>query len=289
MKSLIALITLCVCSASPANVRHNVDGYSQLQTDHAPGTPWPMPVSYQTSTQTFTLNFLNFQFHVLGHNCDILEDALVRYHSIIFNGKPVKSSSDTSNKIPFTIGRSGTLKFQPKDMLDYKLGLQDMLDYNLGLQDELRVDPGTELKEMDVVVVNPCEDYPSLNMDESYTLNIALTGSLVAPSIWGALRGLETFSQLIYKSDDSGFIVNSTKISDKPRFSWRGILLDTSRHFLPVKTILRNLDAMAYNKINVFHWHIVDWNSFPYQSRDFPIMSQKGAYNPYTHVYTQAM
>lgn len=99
--------------------------------------------------------------------------------------------------------------------------------------------------------------------------------------------------------------INSTQISDFPRFAHRGILLDSSRHFLSVKVILANLvsrhfffsfinflsafysypfsfcspaltqEAMAMNKINVFHWHIVDDPSFPYLSRTFPQLSQK--------------
>jgi len=278
MKGVIILIALCVCTSSGANVREHVDEGAPLKAMHAPGTPWPMPASYMTTTQTFSLNAMNFQFQVYGQSCDILEDALVRYHNIIFNGRPLKSSSGNSNKTPFKIAESGTLKFKPNTVKNRQFRHHG----------ELRVTDDVEMMAMDVLVMNPCEEYPSLNMDESYTLNIAQTGTLIAPSVWGALRGLETFSQLIYRSDDSGFIVNSTRISDKPRFSWRGILLDTSRHFLPVNTILRNIDAMAYNKINVFHWHIVDENSFPYQSREFPMMSQKGAYNPYTHVYTQA-
>lgn len=74
-------------------------------------------------------------------------------------------------------------------------------------------------------------------------------------------------------------------IEDKPRLPHRGLLLDTSRHYLPVSDILLTLDAMSYNKLNVFHWHIVDDNSFPYQSTRFPELSAKGSYHP-SMVYT---
>uniref|UniRef100_A0A672MBZ8 Beta-hexosaminidase subunit beta n=1 Tax=Sinocyclocheilus grahami TaxID=75366 RepID=A0A672MBZ8_SINGR len=97
---------------------------------------------------------------------------------------------------------------------------------------------------------------------------------------------LETFSQLVYEDDYGVNNINKTDISDFPRFAHRGILLDSSRHFLPLKVILANLEAMAMNKFNVFHWHIVDDHSFPYMSRTFPELSQKGAYHPFTHVYT---
>uniref|UniRef100_A0A665W9U1 Beta-hexosaminidase n=1 Tax=Echeneis naucrates TaxID=173247 RepID=A0A665W9U1_ECHNA len=104
---------------------------------------------------------------------------------------------------------------------------------------------------------------------------------LNAETVWGAVRG-EHVRLLL------GYFVNKTEIVDFPRFQFRGILLDTSRHFLPVQTILKTLDAMAYNKFNVFHWHIVDDPSFPYQSCTFPNLSSKGAFHPMTHIYTQS-
>lgn len=62
--------------------------------------------------------------------------------------------------------------------------------------------------------------------------------------------------------------------------------MDTSRHFLNLDTLKTILDGMAYNKLNVFHWHIVDDHSFPYQSIKYPELSDKGAYNQ-RFVYSQ--
>ncbi|CAF3203189.1 unnamed protein product [Rotaria sp. Silwood2] len=124
---------------------------------------------------------------------------------------------------------------------------------------------------------NPqCEQYIQQNSNETYTLTINNKIAIVeASSVWGLLRGLETFSQLIYINEQNYVVINnSVTVIDSPRFQHRGVMLDSARHFLPVPIIKKNLDVMAYNKLNVFHWHLVDDQSFPFQSTTFPNLSR---------------
>lgn len=127
-----------------------------------------------------------------------------------------------------------------------------------------------------------------LGVNESYTLSIPEGGSvatLSAPTVWGALHGLESFSQLITSAPNAlnsydYYIGNvPVTIEDSPRFSWRGLLIDSARHYLDVNTILRAIEAMSYAKLNVLHWHAVDAQSFPVISSSYPLLS-KGAYAP---------
>ena len=57
---------------------------------------------------------------------------------------------------------------------------------------------------------------------------------------------------------------------DYPRFPHRGFMVDTSRHYLSMNVLFQTLDLMEINKMNVFHWHLTDDNSFPFESLRFP-------------------
>lgn len=119
--------------------------------------------------------------------------------------------------------------------------------------------------------------------DESYTLKLATDGigSVTAPSVFGAMRGLESIAQL-FESSESNLVVRGLpwSITDKPRYSHRGTLVDTSRHFLPLEALKTHIDAMAYTKLNVLHWHLLDFQSFPLASSAVPSLV-KGAYSPH--------
>ena len=139
-----------------------------------------------------------------------------------------------------------------------------------------------------MLTVNVLNDYrpQTLTSDESYALVITSTDvQLTAITVFGALRGLETFSQVVYQNESGAYFVQQNKILDHPRFHHRGFHIDTSRHYVSVKVILQFLDAMSYSKFNVLHWHIVDDDSFPYVSTAFPQLHNKGARNNKTHIY----
>ncbi|XP_075397285.1 beta-hexosaminidase subunit beta [Tenrec ecaudatus] len=211
---------------------------------------WPLPLSMRITPRQLLVSPESFYFahgpnSTAGPSCAILQEAFRRYYEYSFG---------------FYKWYHGPNKFRA----------------------------GAELQKLLVIVVqdSECDTFPSISSDESYTLLVqGPVAVLKAHRVWGALRGLETFSQLIYQDPFGTFTVNESTIIDIPRFPHRGILIDTSRHYLPVKTILKTLEAMAMNKFNVLHWHLVDDQSFPFQSITFPELSKKGSYS-LSHVYT---
>jgi len=121
--------------------------------------------------------------------------------------------------------------------------------------------------------------------DESYVLAVGESNArLTAPNPLGILHGLQTFLQLI-KTGEDGFSVPVLTISDKPRFVWRGLLIDPGRHFIPVDVLERNIDGMAAVKMNVLHLHLSDNEGFRVESKRFPRLHQMGSDGLY---YTQA-
>ncbi len=128
----------------------------------------------------------------------------------------------------------------------------------------------------------PAEGY-RLQIDED---GIALTSSDSA----GQYYGLVTLRKLINESEGK---LACCLIEDAPRYGWRGMMLDVSRHFFPAAEVKKLLDRMAELKMNRFHWHLSDDQGFRIESKRFPKLSEIGSWwieddgSKYGGYYTQ--
>jgi len=120
-----------------------------------------------------------------------------------------------------------------------------------------------------------------LNMGiEDYHLNVTPDGVLIeaaAPN--GLFYGVQTLIQLMPPSpkQQTEIIIPAVEIRDSPRFSWRGLQLDVSRHFLPKSFILKFLDEMAMHKLNTFQWHLADDQGWRIEIKKYPRLTEIGS------------
>jgi hexosaminidase len=114
--------------------------------------------------------------------------------------------------------------------------------------------------------------------DEGYRLEVSPTRVTVsAATPRGLFHGATTAWQLIERRGP-GFILPAVAIADAPRFAWRGILLDSARHYQSPEYIRHFLDAMAVHKLNVLHWHLTDDQAWRLEIRKYPRLTQVGAW-----------
>lgn len=200
---------------------------------------------------------------------DILQSAFLRYYAVIFG-----SSTTSSNRSRNTETNNKTIKnsFSSSGV------------------------PIPSLTSLSVTLLT-LNDTLQMGIDESYTLTIEGTvtyGNLTCTTVYGCLHGLETFSQLIIRNISltniqiiNDYVIGGIPliIHDYPRFPHRGLLVDTSRHYLPIPLLEQIIDTLAYDKANVLHWHLTDVQSFPYYSTIQPSYAD-GAWVPGYTIYT---
>lgn len=121
---------------------------------------------------------------------------------------------------------------------------------------------------------------------EGYKLKVSQSGiRLTATTPEGLYRGTQTIRQLLppvvfsqTAQKDTTWNVPCVEISDYPRFPWRGLMLDVSRHFFTKEEVMRYIDVMAAYKFNVFHWHLVDSHGWRLEIKKYPMLTQIGAW-----------
>jgi len=139
-------------------------------------------------------------------------------------------------------------------------------------------------KETEIIIKFGREETVKTVNDEAYGIEVSQDRIILKSNTdIGAMRGLETILQLIKFSNDR-YYIPALKISDYPRFPWRGLMIDACRHFMPLDVVKRNIDGMAAMKLNVLHWHLSENQGFRVECRTFPKLHEFGSDGDY---YTQ--
>ncbi len=120
----------------------------------------------------------------------------------------------------------------------------------------------------------------SIKKREGYVLDVNEKQiTIKAKSASGVYYAMQTLKQLMYpKNEADGYYVPALKITDSPRFAWRGLMLDSSRHFQTIPEIKRFINNMAEHKLNVFHWHLTDGHGWRFESKKYPKLTEIGAW-----------
>lgn len=123
------------------------------------------------------------------------------------------------------------------------------------------------------------------NLDEieQYRITATPKGIIIeAGNIVGCYYGLQSVQQILLSSLKQENVIQSFIIEDKPRFSWRGIMLDESRHFMGKEEVKKLLDMMALHKLNKFHWHLTDASGWRIEIKQYPLLTEVGGVGNHT-------
>ena len=141
----------------------------------------------------------------------------------------------------------------------------------------------------DVASADMCIETDENLPEEAYTLSVTPRRVLIrASGVKGAFYALQTVRQMLPAELESSQLVSGTKwdipaleISDKPRFGYRGLMLDVSRYFVPKETVLKIIDAVSMMKINKLHFHLVDDQGWRLEIKRYPKLTEVGAWRVY--------
>ncbi|KAK9719115.1 Glucosamine-6-phosphate isomerase (Glucosamine-6-phosphate deaminase) (GNPDA) (GlcN6P deaminase) [Basidiobolus ranarum] len=217
---------------------------------------WPRPQEFhQGDTTIMVSSGLDFQIHGKGKYIGVAKKAAERYRQVIRKEKwaPYVRWSET-----------------PVDSSGEEMARKNMIPVKKG---------NTWLKKV-LLQIEDGNANLELNTDESYSLDIpggngtkkAITATIKSKTVFGALRGLETLSQLVNYQKEIGRYISygPWNIQDKPSYKHRGFMLDVTRNFFSVEEIKTQIDALSWNKFNVLHLHLTDAQSFSLASEVYP-------------------
>ncbi|OCK94282.1 glycoside hydrolase family 20 protein [Cenococcum geophilum 1.58] len=229
---------------------------------------WPIPSSYSSGSTVLWI----------GSDVKVTYNGANDTSTHSYGGNTTSGAPLTSQIVQFAIQRTYSTIFE-KNFVPWKFHPRNS-DFEPSTDNKNLVTSIT----LEQLVADPPNVVKPLagEVDESYTLSLTEDGAatITANSSIGIARGLTTFTQLFFKHSNGGAYTTlaPVEISDSPKFSHRGLNMDVSRNFFPVADIKRTIDAAAYNKLNRFHLHVTDSQSWPLEIPALPLLASKGAY-----------
>ncbi|MEO6799716.1 MAG: beta-N-acetylhexosaminidase, partial [Rhodanobacter sp.] len=149
------------------------------------------------------------------------------------------------------------------------------------LRDGIRQDSGIALR------AGPAGDQPRIELrtdpsvhgEEAYRLTVTPQRiEIAAADDRGLFWGVQTLRQLLPPGHHATLSIPAVHIDDAPRYAWRGVMLDSARHFIPVALVKKQIDLLSRYKLNVLHWHLTDDQGWRIEIRKYPKLTSVGAW-----------
>jgi len=175
----------------------------------------------------------------------------------------------------FTIKSQTPLLFRNNELESLTLYAAGLWEAYLGFELGVAYDDG--LKGRNTITLSLNAKYDHELGDEGYILNVKKDGiSIAGNKPAGVLYGIQTMYQLMSTNPEG--LMPIIHIKDYPRFGYRGLHFDVSRHFQPIEFIYKLIDQMTMHKLNVFHWHLIDDQGWRLEIKKYPKLTSVGAW-----------
>jgi hexosaminidase len=113
---------------------------------------------------------------------------------------------------------------------------------------------------------------------EGYSLTVTEKGiQIQSCDKVGLFYGVQTLRQMLPVKQEGSIALDCVQIEDQPKYAWRGFMLDEARHFFGKETVKRVLNWMAYLKLNIFHWHLTDYQGWRVEVKQYPLLTEIGS------------
>ncbi len=203
----------------------------------------------------------------------------------IFFGCNMTFNVDDLGLIPISSSisvKNGKTTINNQWSISHNGGHEDLNSLKERIAEHLLVDYGIQTKNQSrkLIALNIDSENESIG-NEGYELTVSRnTVQINATTPNGIFYGIQTFRQLLDsgKGVNGGIRIHRISISDEPRFTWRGMHLDVSRHFFDVAFIKRYIDFLAMHKMNIFHWHLTEDQGWRLQIDQYPKLQKVSAW-----------